>query len=280
MKKLTAFFLSFILLLSMPVLVFSSEAEVKLPTPDGAIAWLKEGNQRFVTGKAIHPHATAERRMETAKDGQHPYATLLSCADSRVPLEVIFDEGIGDLFVVRVAGNVCNVDEAGTIEYGTDHLGTPVIVVLGHTLCGAVTAVVTGAQLHGNVSQLVSGIKPAVQKAQVEHPDLHGKDLVPAAIEANVWQAIADLLKRSEMTRNRVKEGKLKIVGALYDIESGKVKWLGTHPDQEKFLNLPAAKPVHSAPETVKPAQGKYPAGKPDKTVKPAKKHHSSAGEH
>jgi carbonic anhydrase len=249
--------------------VFSSGATAELPTPEGALVWLKDGNHRFVTGKPIHPHAAAERRMETA-NGQHPYATILTCSDSRVPAEIVFDEGIGDLFVVRVAGNVCNVDETGTIEYGTDHLGTPILVVLGHTMCGAVTAVVTKAELHGSIPQLVSRIKPAAQKAQAEHPALHGKDLVPAAIEANVWQAIEDLLKRSEMTRKRVKEGKLTIVGALYDIESGKVKWLGAHPDQQKFLSLPAEKPAHVASESSKPLPGKHSPVKIEKPAKPA----------
>lgn len=279
MKKIIVPGSVFVLLLLTPVFVFSYGLQGKLPTPDGAIAWLKAGNLRYVSGKAIHPHATAERQKETAKDGQHPYATILSCADSRVPVEVIFDEGIGDLFVVRVAGNVCNVDETGTIEYGTDHLGTPVLVVLGHTMCGAVTAVATDAPLHGSIPQLVSRIKPAVQKARLEHPDLHGKDLVPAATEANIRQAIEDLLKRSEMTRKRVKEGKLKIVGAVYDIETGKIRWLGPHPDQEKLLALPE-EAGHAAGEGHKADSENHSAVKSEKAALPVKKHHSSSAGH
>ena len=196
-------------------------------TPQQVLDGLKDGNSRYVEGKSVHPNLDSARREATAKDGQHPNVTILSCSDSRVPVELLFDQGIGDVFVVRVAGNVCNVDEAGSIEYGVDHVGTPLLVVLGHSGCGAVTAVTMDAELHGNVAPLVAGIRPAVVRAKKEHPELHGKDLVPAAIEANVRQSIDDLLKISPVVRERVKDGKLKVVGALYDLKSGKIRWLG-----------------------------------------------------
>ncbi len=204
--------------------------------PDEAYQRLKDGNGRFAEGKSTHPNITAARRQETTKNGQKPFATVLSCSDSRVPAETVFDQGVGDVFVVRVAGNVCDVDEAGSIEYGVDHLGTPLLVVLGHTHCGAVTAVVTSAEVHGNISPLVAKIRPAAEKAGKANASLHGKDLVPAAIEANVWQVIDDLLKSSETVRNRAKEGKVKVVGAIYDLENGQVKWLGEHPEKARLF--------------------------------------------
>ncbi|MFP5212513.1 MAG: carbonic anhydrase, partial [Acidobacteriota bacterium] len=169
-----------------------------------------------------------------ASEGQHPFVTILSCSDSRVPLEIIFDRGIGDLFIIRVAGNVTDVDEAGSIEYGVDHLGTPLLVVLGHTKCGAVTAVAQGAEVHGNIAPLVENIKPAVAKAKAKGAT--GDALVAEAIQNNVYQSIEDLLKSSEAVRMRVRDGKLQIVGAMYDISTGAVTWMGEHPEQKQLL--------------------------------------------
>jgi carbonic anhydrase len=228
-----AVFIGLIVAGTMPAAAADHVSGVK---PDEAIQRLKDGNDRFVAGKSSHPDATVERREDTAKNGQHPFAVVVSCSDSRVPVEIVFDQGIGDLFVVRVAGNVCNRDEIGSVEYGTDHLATPVLVVLGHTHCGAVTAVAQGAELPGNVAALVRNIHPAVETAKKTHPGVEGDALVAAAIDANVWQSIADLLKNSPIARERVEAGKLKIVGAVYDIEAGQVKWLGENPDQQKLL--------------------------------------------
>jgi carbonic anhydrase len=204
--------------------------------PDEALQRLKDGNERFTTGNSDHPNITRERLLETAKNGQKPFATVVSCSDSRVPVEILFDQGVGDLFIIRVAGNVCNVDEIGSVEYGTDHLGTPLLIVLGHSRCGAVTAVAQGAKLHGNVHALVHNIYSAVEAAKNSHPGLNGDAFVAAAIESNVWESIADLLKNSSIARERVISGKLKIVGAQYDLEQGRVQWLGEHPEQEQLL--------------------------------------------
>lgn len=231
---------------SVPAAAPNEDAGVTLEV---AIQRLEDGNGRFAAGKSRHPNVTPARREETTKNGQKPFATVLTCSDSRVPVEGVFDQGVGDIFVVRVAGNVCDVDEAGSIEYGVDHLGTPLLMVLGHTQCGAVTAVVTSAKVHGNIERLVSKIRPAAEKAGAAHANLHGKDLVPAAIEANVWQAIDDLLKSSEIVRNRAKEGKVKVVGGIYDLENGQVRWLGEHPEMARLLAyteaLPTSQPSH-----------------------------------
>ena len=110
------------------------------------------------------------------------------------------------------------------------------MVVLGHTHCGACTAVATGADVHGCIPDLIAPIRPALEKVQAAHPDLHGKALVPALVEANVWQAIEKLFLRSSSTRERTKDGRVKVVGAVYDIETGTIKWMGTHPEQDSLL--------------------------------------------
>jgi carbonic anhydrase len=214
---------------------------------DEALKLLKDGNARFVEGKPQHPNQTRERRALTAGQGQHPFATVLSCSDSRAPVELIFDRGIGDLFVVRVAGNVAAVDEMGSIEYAVDHLGTPVLVVLGHSQCGAVTAVAQNAKVTGHLAALVKPIVPAVARAKSENPGVTGEALVNAAIKANIWQAMEDLFQKSKLIKEKAKAGKVKVLGALYDLDTGQVEWLGPHPNQDKLLGV-AAKPGAKAP--------------------------------
>lgn len=213
--------------------VNASETTAHKPSPDEIIKMLQEGNQRFVSGKAAQPHCDSARLIQAGKEnqGDHAYATVISCSDSRVPVERIFDAGVMDIFVVRVAGNVVDGDEAGSIEYGLAHVNTPVLVVLGHTQCGAVTAVTDAVQGHGhalevNIPALVDNIQPAVERAIAAHPEAKGKDVVPYGIEENVWQGIEDLFMRSPASREMVKSGKAKVVGALYDVGTGAVNWL------------------------------------------------------
>ncbi|MDM8550240.1 carbonic anhydrase [Desulfobacterales bacterium HSG2] len=205
----------------------------KKPSPDEVLAMLREGNDRFASGKAQHPHADAARLAlaGTKKQGDYAYATVIACSDSRVPVELIFDGGVMDLFVIRVAGNVCDTDEIGSIEYGLAHVHTPLLVVLGHTQCGAVTAVTHSLQgkghaLERNIPALVDNIIPAVKHAMDMNKGVKGDAIIPFAIEQNVWQGIEDLLMKSPSTRNLVKKGKVKVVGAIYDVGTGKVRWL------------------------------------------------------
>ncbi len=216
----------------------SSEAQNKL-LKDAALMMLKEGNARYVSGKTQHPNEEPERRHLTASEGQEPIATILGCSDSRDPVELIFDRGVGDLFVVRVAGNVAGDDEMATIEYGAEHLGSPLLVVMGHTKCGAVTAVATHAKVHGHLPNLAAHIQRAAANAEKEGAT--GEGLIRAAITANVWVQIEDLIKNSEIVRGLVKSGKVSVVGAVYDIDSGKVNFLGAHPEMASFLGAPAA---------------------------------------
>jgi carbonic anhydrase len=138
-------------------------ADVKTTvSADEAIRLLTAGNDRFVAGKPQRPNSDLDRARSTAKNGQAPFAAVLACADSRVPVETVFDRGIGDLFVVRVAGNVADPGTLGSIEYAAEHLGTPVVVVLGHTQCGAVTAAMDNTELYGNLPSWVGVVRPAV----------------------------------------------------------------------------------------------------------------------
>lgn len=213
----------------------ASAASSAAPDPEAVLARLKSGNSAFVKGTSSHPHQDAARIQEVAK-GQKPVVTVLSCSDSRVPVELLFDQGIGDVFTVRVAGNVADTDELGTIEYGVDHLGTPVLVVMGHTKCGAVTAVATGAEVHGHIPQLVDNIGEAVTHAKEKNPNLEGKAIVEPAIVENVYQSMADVISKSHLVRERLKAHQVKIVGALYHLDDGSVEWLGEHPDQDALI--------------------------------------------
>ncbi len=233
-----------------PAIAPASAPSVTL-TAEEALKQLQDGNARFVAGQSQHPRADAARREETARNGQHPIATILACSDSRAALDVVMDQGIGDIFTVRVAGNVAGTDEIGSIEYGAGHLGTPLLVVMGHSKCGAVTAVCQGDEVHGSIPALVSKIVPAVKKTQAAHPDLHGTELVPSATEANVWQAIDDVFGRSKEVRTLVKEGKLKVIGAVHDLESGKVNWLGEPADLPRLLKDSAGAEHGDAHEVV-----------------------------
>jgi carbonic anhydrase len=211
--------------------------DAPLMSADEAIKLLKEGNSRFVSSSQKHPNQDVGRRNTTAAKGQQPFVTILSCSDSRVPVETLFDRGVGDIFVIRVAGNVANADETGSIEYAVDHLGTPLLIVLGHTKCGAVTAVAKNAEFHGNIIPIGKSILPAVIAAKKNNPSATDEVLINEAITANVWQAIEDIFRTSPITVGRVKSGKLRVEGAMYDIETGRVRWMGSHPKQEKLIS-------------------------------------------
>ena len=178
---------------------------------------LLDGNRRYVDGKPSHPNQTLERRKHVAK-GQHPFAVVLSCSDSRVPPEIIFDQGIGDLFVVRVAGNIVDDAGLGSIEYAVEHLHASLIVVLGHERCGAVEAAVKGGEAPGRIKSLVEAIRPAVEKSKGEPGDL-----AENAMRANV-RLVVDHLKASKpILEHLVHKGTLTVVGARYDLDDGQV---------------------------------------------------------
>lgn len=211
-------------------------------TAEDALSKLQDGNQRWVADKETNPHTETSRREMLADKGQKPFVTVLTCADSRIPVERVFDQGVGDVFVVRVAGNVAGVNETGTIEYGAGHLHTPLLVVMGHTKCGAVGAAASGASLHGMVGRLVGNIQPAVDRAKRNNPGVDDKELAALSVKENVWQSVFDLYKNSNELCELVASGKLKVVGAIYDISTGKVDFLGEHPWQGELLGALKAK--------------------------------------
>jgi len=192
-------------------------AEPTNVSADEAVQRLKEGNQRFVEGKATHERQNADRRSEVAK-GQKPFAIIVCCSDSRVSPEIVFDQGLGDLFVVRAAGEVVDDAGLGSIEYAVEHFGTQLVVVEGHSQCGAVSAALSGGEVHGHVRAVVDAIKPAIEKAKSQPGDP-----LENAVLANVRQIAKRLEDAPPVLADRVKAGKLKIVGACYDLESGRV---------------------------------------------------------
>lgn len=191
------------------------------PTPEQAVQRLKDGNNHFVANKPEHPHVTPKWRMQLAT-GQHPFAIVLGCADSRTAPEVVFDQGLGDLFVVRVAGNILNDELLGSIEYAVEHLGSPLIVVLGHERCGAVKAaretVAAKAEAPGHVQSLVKAIEPAVIATATADAETTAK--------ANVMNVVKALEGSGPILKEKVAAGKVKVVGAHYDLDTGVVEFL------------------------------------------------------
>jgi len=202
------------------LLALSGQAADQSLTADQSLQKLQEGNQRYVAAQATHPNQTAERRAETSK-GQAPFAIVLTCADSRVSPEVVFDQGLGDLFVVRNAGNVLDDHMIGSIEYAVEHLHAPLIVVLGHSACGAVSAAVAGGHAPGHIHSIIEALEPALERAK----DQPG-DKVDNTVRANA-KRMAEILNRIEpIVGEAVKAGKLKVVAARYDLGSGQVELL------------------------------------------------------
>jgi len=203
----------------------TSEEQSKL-TPQAVLADLKAGNQRYVEGRHTEPNAATS--IQEAVKGQYPKAYILSCVDSRVPVELIFDQGIGDIFVGRVAGNVENEDQLGSMEFAAAVAGVKLIVVLGHEACGAVKGACDGVEL-GNLTLLLEKIAPAVRSVEgyeAGERNSSNKAFVDEVIHANVERTVADLRSRSTVLRDLEAAGKLKILGAHYSLADGRVSFL------------------------------------------------------
>jgi len=195
-------------------------AQQALPSADAVLAELKAGNAHFVAKKYEHPHQTAARQQALAAS-QSPHCAILTCADSRVPPELVFDQGLGDIFDVRVAGNTAGDDALASLEYAAEHLHVPLIVVMGHTHCGAVSAAVEGGTLPGKLPGLISELRPAVEQSAHEPGDR-----IENAVRDNVALVVKQLLAARPVLSELVATGKLRIVGAVYSLETGKVDWL------------------------------------------------------
>lgn len=204
----------------------TKESQMSLD-PNGAITLLKEGNTRFVNQKMANRDLIQQVKETTS--GQYPFATILSCIDSRVSAELVFDQGVGDIFSARVAGNIVNDDLLGSMEFACKLAGTKVIVVLGHTACGAVKGACDDAKM-GNLTILLSKIQEAVQSVkEPENADLRNSknlDFVNAVAEKNVALTIQNIRNRSNVLKDMEDAGEIKIVGAMYDIADGKVHWM------------------------------------------------------
>lgn len=191
--------------------------KVIISTPDQAIVALKNGNNRFVTNQLIN--TDYKEQIEASKEKQQPHSVILSCMDSRVPPEIIFDQGIGNIFVARNAGNIEDENILGSIEYAVKFAGSKLIVVMGHSRCGAVSGAIQNVDA-GNLTQLVNQIKVAIP------PKSDGSSIVEETAKNSVSQTIQDILNRSTIIKELVETNKIKIVGAFYDIETGKVTFM------------------------------------------------------
>ena len=192
--------------------------------PDQALKRLLAGNTRFIRGRSRHPHQTLKDLHELAA-GQHPFAITVGCADSRVSPELLFDQGLGDLFDNRVAGNIVDDLLLGSIEFAVEEFASPLIVVLGHERCGAISATVnalrSGGTAPGHIGAIVDALTPIVRPLLDQ-----GGDVIEKAVQANVRAQARELLERSELLAEHVHEGELKVVGARYDLDTGRVSLL------------------------------------------------------
>jgi len=195
---------------------------------DKALQTLIEGNQRYIAGTSDDAELTITTRRQSINAGQSPFAVILGCSDSRVPVELVFNQGLGDLFVIRVAGNIAAPSQIGSVEYACQHLGTRLVVVLGHSHCGAINATVDSLlgeldELSPNIASIVDHVSPAVHPV-VMHKQYTDKDeLINQAMRANVEQSVSGLQMRSPILRDMVNKNKIKIIGAEYSIETGVV---------------------------------------------------------
>ena len=193
-------------------------------TPHSALDMLKEGNARFVTRKMSDRNLI--QQVEQTATGQYPFATILSCIDSRVSAELVFDQGVGDIFSARVAGNIVNEDLLGSMEFACKVAGARLIMVLGHSACGAVKGACDDVQL-GNLTRLLAKIRPAVDATPTagERTSANG-EFVQAVAEANVQRSLDVIREQSEVLHSLESEGQIRLVGAMYDVSSGQVRLL------------------------------------------------------
>jgi len=227
-----------------------TQADAPVPA-DKALQKLKDGNARFVEGKPLDRSFDADNRQALAQHGQNPFATILGCADSRCPIEILFDVQPGDIFVLRNAGNTCTHAEGsmvGSMEYSVGHLHTNLVIVLGHTKCGAIVGA-TGVALskkekprsdeESTLEKLLGGLGPVALQAAAELPSGSSTEEVAAhAIKVNVFHTIEKLLTYSKPLREKVRQGEVVVQGAIYDIISGKVDFLGLSPRQSLIMDM------------------------------------------
>lgn len=187
-----------------------------------ALENIMAGNARFASVHSIHPDESAKRSKEVAED-QHPFAVVIACSDSRVSPELVFDEGLGDLFVIRTAGNIIGEVELGSVEYAVEHLGVPLVVVMGHERCGAVKAMISGVIPNGHLKSVIDSLQNEVEIQSIPINDAHRLE---HCVEANIKHGVRELLSQSTIIREKVANKTLQVVGAHYDLDDRKVTLL------------------------------------------------------
>jgi carbonic anhydrase len=192
-------------------------------TPKAALELLKDGNKRFINNLKFHRNLL-QQLNETA-DGQYPFAVILSCMDSRTSTELIFDQGLGEVFSLRVAGNVSNDDILGSMEFACKIVGSKLIIVLGHTKCGAIKGACTGVEM-GNLTGLLEKIKPVIEKTGLKGDDLEKEVCQEKVAHTNVLHTINEIIESSSIIRQLLVDGKIGIVGGMYSVDSGKVEFI------------------------------------------------------
>lgn len=192
-------------------------------TPIEAFDILKEGNKRFVNNLKINRNLL--QQLNDTANGQHPFAVALSCMDSRTSIELIFDQGLGEIFSLRIAGNVVNDDILGSMEYACSVIGSKLIVVLGHTRCGAIKGACDNVQM-GNLTSLLEKIKPAIGKTESYGEDTDSVVYAEKVGYANVLHSMDEILERSSIIRQLYRDGKIGLVGGMYSVENGRVQFL------------------------------------------------------
>jgi carbonic anhydrase len=200
---------------------FNKELQQKI-TPQQALDILREGNERFVNNLKINRNLL--QQVNETRDGQWPFAVVLSCIDSRTSAELVFDQGLGDIFSIRIAGNVVNDDIIGSMEFGCKVAGAKIIVVLGHSKCGAIKGACDHVKL-GKLSGLLSKIEPAIEaeKSTTENRNSSNADFVENVARINIHQNVDAIIEKSQIIREMIEKGEIEIVGAMYDVAIGKV---------------------------------------------------------
>lgn len=231
MKHKTLLF-AFLLILvfacsSAPAQENSSLPKQPVYSPEQALALLHEGNQRFVKGNSVYPNQTSHQRIITTIQGQKPFATIISSSDSRVVPALIFDRGIGDLYVVRILGSVAGTDTLASIEYSMTSLKTPLLVVLGNTHSAIIKAAIEGKSIKGHLAQLIGKLEPAIKMTRTLYPQIKGKELLAKTVETNVRQVLHDILGQCPQILKKMRTGEIQVLGAVYDVDTGKVNWIG-----------------------------------------------------
>lgn len=233
MLKKNIFRTSLLFLLSIGLLSGCAEKTAETSAPvykrtevssaEDSLKLLKEGNERVVSGKVLNKDLSTEIRENLSTNGQKPFAVVLSCSDSRIPPEIVFDQGVGDIFVIRNAGNIIEPAALGSIEYGTYKLNAPLVVVLGHEQCGAVDATIKGQATNTDIDYIMEKIQPVF--AKTKNPSLSESELITKTEDENIKHQVSKV-KESKTIKKLISENKVQIVGAKYDLNTGKVTFL------------------------------------------------------